>query len=214
MLIKQNNLPNIIPIFPLSGAIFFPRTILPLNIFEDRYIQLINDCMKEDRMFGMVQPRNKKSALPEVYKIGCLGKIVSFNETEDKRFIISLSGIIRFKIKNEIKKEKLYRSFEVDYSEFLNDLEEEKNQIINFNKKDLIKKIKLFFQKINYPIDYNQLLRLDLHELVNTVSMISPFSVEEKQKLIETIKIEDKLKVLSEIISFNLIDFEQNKTVQ
>ena len=211
---KKNNFPNKIPIFPLAQAIFFPRTILPLNIFEDRYIQLVNDSMKENRMFGMVQPKNRKDTSPEVYKIGCLGKIVSFNETEDKRFIISLSGIIRFKIKNEIKKEKLYRSFEVDYSEFLNDLEEEKNQIINFNKKDLIKKIKLFFQKINYPIDYNQLLRLDLHELVNTVSMISPFSVEEKQKLIETIKIEDKLKTLSEIISFNLVDFEENKTVQ
>ena len=96
----------------------------------------------------------------------------------------------------------------------MNDLEEEKNQIINFDKKDLLKKIKLFFQKINYPIDYNELIKLNLHQLVNTVSMISPFSVEEKQKLIETIKIEDKLKILSEVISFNLLDFEENKTVQ
>ena len=211
---KKENFPNKIPIFPLSSAIFFPKTILPLNIFEDRYIQLVNDAMKENRMFGMVQPKNRKGITPEVYKIGCLGKIVSFNETEDKRFIISLSGIIRFKIKNEIKKEKLYRSFEVDYSEFLNDLEEEKDQTINFDKKDLFRKIKLFFQKINYPIDYNELIKLNLHQLVNTVSMISPFSVEEKQKLIETIKIEDKLKILSEVISFNLLDFEENKTVQ
>ena len=211
---KKEHFTNKIPIFPLSSAIFFPKTILPLNIFEDRYIQLVNDSMKDNRMFGMVQPKNRKGISPEVYKIGCLGKIVSFNETEDKRFIISLSGIIRFKIKNEIKKEKLYRSFEVDYSEFLNDLEEEKNQIINFDKEDLLKKIKLFFQKINYPIDYNELIKLNLHQLVNTVSMISPFSVEEKQKLIETIKIEDKLKILSEVISFNLLDFEENKTVQ
>ena len=211
---NKKNFPNKIPIFPLSSAIFFPKTILPLNIFEDRYIQLVNDSMKENRMFGMVQPKSRNGISPEVYKIGCLGKIVSFNETEDKRFIISLSGIIRFKIKNEIKKEKLYRSFEVDYSEFLNDLEEEKNQIINFDKEVLLKKIKLFFQKINYPIDYNELIKLNLHQLVNTVSMISPFSVEEKQKLIETIKIEDKLKVLGEIISFNLLDFEENKTVQ
>ena len=211
---KKKIFPNKIPIFPLSSAIFFPKTILPLNIFEDRYIQLVNDSMKENRMFGMVQPKNRKGIAPEVYKIGCLGKIVSFNETEDKRFIISLSGIIRFKIKNEIKKDKLYRVFEVDYSEFLNDLEEEKNQIINFDKKDLLKKIKLFFQKINYPIDYNELIKLNLHQLVNTVSMISPFSVEEKQKLIETIKIEDKLKILSEVINFNLLDFEENKTVQ
>ena len=211
---KKENFPKKIPIFPLSSAIFFPRTILPLNIFEERYIQLVNDSMKENRMFGMVQPKNRKGISPEVYKIGCLGKIVSFNETEDKRFIISLSGIIRFKIKNEIKKEKLYRIFEVDYSQFLNDLEEEKNQMINFDKKDLLSKIKLFFQKINYPIDYNELIKLNLYQLVNTVSMISPFSVEEKQKLIETIKIEDKLKILSEVISFNLLDFEENKTVQ
>ena len=211
---KKENFPNKIPIFPLSSAIFFPRTVLPLNIFEDRYIQLVNDAMKENRMFGMVQPKNRKGITPEVYKIGCLGKIVSFNETEDKRFIISLSGIIRFKIKNEIKKEKLYRIFEVDYSEFLNDLEEEKDQTINFDKKDLLRKINLFFQKINYPIDYNELIKLNLHQLVNTVSMIAPFSVEEKQKLIETIKIEDKLKILSEVISFNLLDFEENKTVQ
>ena len=211
---KKEKFPNKIPIFPLSSAIFFPKTILPLNIFEDRYIQLVNDAMKENRMFGMVQPKNREGITPEVYKIGCLGKIVSFNETEDKRFIISLSGIIRFKIKNEIKKEKLYRSFEVDYSEFLNDLEEEKDQTINFDKKDLFRKIKLFFQKINYPIDYNELIKLNLYQLVNTVSMISPFSVEEKQKLIETIKIEDKLKILSEVISFNLLDFEENKTVQ
>ena len=211
---KKENFPNKIPIFPLSSAIFFPKTILPLNIFEDRYIQLVNDSMKENRMFGMVQPKNRKGISPEVYKIGCLGKIVSFNETEDKRFIISLSGIIRFKIKNEIKKEKLYRIFEVDYSDFLNDLEEDKNQIINFDKKDLLTKIKIFFQKINYPIDYSELAKLNLHQLVNTVSMISPFSVEEKQKLIETIKIEDKLKVLSEVINFNLLDFEENKTVQ
>ena len=211
---KKEKFPNKIPIFPLSSAIFFPKTILPLNIFEDRYIQLVNDSMKENRMFGMVQPKNRKGITPEVYKIGCLGKIVSFNETEDKRFIISLSGIIIFKIKNEIKKEKLYRIFEVDYSQFLNDLEEEKNQIINFDKEVLLKKIKLFFQKINYPIDYNELIKLNLYQLVNTVSMISPFSVEEKQKLIETIKIEDKLKILSEVISFNLLDFEENKTVQ
>ena len=211
---KKENFPNEIPIFPLSRAIFFPKTILPLNIFEDRYLQLVNDCMKGSRMFGMVQPKTQKGFAPEVYKIGCLGKIVSFNETEDKRFIISLSGIIRFKIKNEIKKEKLYRNFEVDYSEFLNDLEEEKNQIINFDKKDLLEKIKLFFQKINYPIDYNELTKLSVDQIVNTVSMISPFSVEEKQKLIETIKIDDKSKILSEIICFNLLDVEENKTVQ
>ena len=211
---KKIDFPNTIPIFPLSKAIFFPKTVLPLNIFEDRYIQLINDCMKENRMFGMVQPKNQKGMSPEVYKIGCLGKIVSFNETDDKRFIISLSGIIRFRIKNEIKKDKLYRNFEVDYSEFLHDLEVQKNEVADFDKKSLLNKIKIFFKKMDYAINFNELSKLDLDQLINTVSMISPFSVEEKQKLIETIKIEDKLKILSEVISFNLLDFEENKTVQ
>ena len=211
---KKNNLPNKIPIFPLSEAIFFPNTILPLNIFEDRYIQLVNDTIKENRMFGMVQPKTKIGKSPEVYDIGCLGKIISFNETSDKRFIISLSGIIRFRIKKEIEKEKLYRNFEVDYSEFLTDLEEKNDLIIGYDKKSVLNKIKIFFQKINYPIDFNELGKLNLDQLVSTVAMISPFSVEEKQKLIETIKIEDKIKVLDEIISFSLLNFNENKTIQ
>ena len=213
-MIKKNNFPNKIPIFPLSNAIFFPKTILPLNIFEERYIQLVNDCMKENRMLGMVQPKTRTGKLPEVYNIGCLGKIISFNETNDKRLIISLSGIIRFRIKKEIEKEKLYRNFEVDYSDFFDDLEEKKDQIINYDKKNLINKIKIFFKKINYPIDYIELAKLDLDQLVSTVAMISPFSVEEKQKLIEMVKIEDKIKILDEVITFNLLDFQENKTVQ
>ena len=98
---KKENLPNEIPVFPLSNAIFFPRTILPLNIFEDRYLQLVDDCMKGNRMFGMVQPRNNIGMSPEVYNVGCLGKVISFNETTDKRFIITLLGLSRFKIKKE-----------------------------------------------------------------------------------------------------------------
>ena len=211
---KKNKFPNKIAIFPLSNVIFFPRTFLPLNIFEDRYIQLINDCMKENRMFGMVQPKSKKGVLPEVYAIGCLGKIISFNETDDKRFIISLSGIIRFRIINELKKEKLYRNFEVDYSEFLTDLKEKKDQILNDDKKNLLNKVRIYFQKINYPIDYNELIKLNLDQLISTTSMISPFTIEEKQKLIETVNINDKIKILDEIISFNLVDFQENKTVQ
>jgi uncharacterized protein len=210
----EKNLPNEISIFPLSNVIFFPRTNLPLNIFEKRYMQLVNDCMKGKRMFGMVQPKTKLGDEPEVYDIGCLGKIVSFNETEDKRFIINLSGIIRFRIKKELGKENLYRKFNVDYSEFLNDLDKEKNQLKNFDKNNLIKKIQIFFQKLNYPIDYNELIKLNLEELISTTCMIAPFTIVEKQKLIETIKIEDKIKVLTELIHFNLFEYQENKTVQ
>jgi len=211
---KKENLLNEIPVFPLSNAIFFPKTILPLNIFEDRYLQLVNDCMKGNRMFGMVQPRNSKGISPEVYSVGCLGKIISFNETTDKRFIITLLGLTRFRIEKEIRKEKLYRSFEVDYSEFLDDLEIKKDETFSSEKKNLLNKIQIFFKKINYPVKYNELSKLDLDELISNVSMISPFSIEEKQKLIETRKMDNKIKVFDEIINFNLLDYEENKTIQ
>ena len=211
---KKENLPNKIAVFPLSNAIFFPRTILPLNIFEDRYLQLVDDCMKGNRMFGMVQPRKSVGLTPEVYSVGCLGKIISFNETADKRFIITLLGVTRFKIKKEVQKEKLYRSFEVDYSEFSNDLEFKKDENFSSEKKNLLNKIKIFFEKINYPVKYNELSKLDLDELISNVSMISPFSIEEKQKLIETSKIDSKIKILNEIINFNLLDYQANKTIQ
>jgi len=211
---KKENLPNEIPVFPLSNAIFFPRTILPLNIFEDRYLQLVDDCMKGNRMFGMVQPRNNIGMSPEVYNVGCLGKVISFNETTDKRFIITLLGLSRFKIKKELKKGKLYRSFEVDYSEFLDDFKVKKDETLSSEKKNLLNKIQVFFEKINYPIKYSELSKLDLDELISNVSMISPFSIEEKQKLIETKKINNKIKVLNEIINFNLLNFWENKTIQ
>jgi len=210
----KNNLPNKISIFPLSNAIFFPQTVLPLNIFEDRYIQLVNDCMKENKMFGMVQPKTKIGRSPEVYNVGCLGKIISFNETTDNRFIISLSGIIRFRIKEELSEEKSYRKFNVDYSEFLSDLQKQENKKINYDKNDLLNRIRVYFQKINYPIDFNELKKLDWSQLVSTVSMISPFSTVEKQKLIETLKIEDKIKLLDDIIKFSLFDYQENNTVQ
>ena len=214
MLMEKKNLPSKIAVFPLSNAIFFPKTILPLNIFEERYIQLINDCMKENRMFGMVQPKRKIDKSPDVYEIGCLGKIISFYETVDNRFVISLSGLIRFRIKNELEQKKLYRMFDVDYSEFLDDLEVKQNNLADYDKKKFLKKIKIFFQKVNYPIDYNELIKLNFEQLINTVCMISPFSIEEKQKLIESFKIEDKIKLLNEIINFNLFEYQENKTIQ
>tara|TARA_B100001245_G_C22878003_1_gene422168 strand:+ start:126 stop:764 length:639 start_codon:yes stop_codon:yes gene_type:complete len=210
----KNDLPNKIAVFPLSNAIFFPRTILPLNIFEDRYIQLVSDCMKEEKLFGMIQPKVKSDKKPEVYTVGCLGKIIDFNETTDRRFIISLSGIVRFKIKKELNNNKLYREFNVDYSDFIDDLEIKKNKLKNFTESQLFKKIKLFFHKLNYSIEFNELLKLNFDQLINTVCMISPFSVQEKQKLIEIVNTEEKIKILEDIIDFNLLSNQENTTVQ
>ena len=208
-----NNLPKKISVFPLSDVVFFPKTVLPLNIFEKRYIQLVNDCMKDQRLFGMIQPK-KTSSTQDVYEVGCLGKIINFNETSDGRFIINLSGIIRFRIKEELPTDKLYRIFKVDYVDFIKDLNLENDLEKNYNNKDLLKKIKFFLKKKNYSVEFNDLEQLDFDQLISTICMISPFSVEEKQKLLETIEMKKKIKMLEEIINFNLHDDLKNKTIQ
>ena len=208
------NLPKKIAIFPLSNAVLFPKTILPLNIFEERYIQLINDCMKGQRLFGMTQPKSKSFSKPEIYEVGCLGKIVSFNETNDKRFLITLSGITRFRIIEELTTDKMYREFNVNYSDFNEDIDAYKNNIQEGDIKNLLNKIKFFLEKKNYVIEFKELKKLNYYQLINTLCVISPFSLEEKQKLVETITIKERLKVLEEITNFNLFDGFESKTVQ
>ena len=121
------NYPNIISVFPLSNFIIFPKTTVPLNIFEPRYIDMINDSMKSNKMIGMIQPKSlgNKSNIPELHDVGCLGKITSFRETEDGRYLIELKGIIRFQNIKEIRSEKKYRLLEVDYTRFDKDLSNE-----------------------------------------------------------------------------------------
>jgi Lon protease-like protein len=160
----------------------------------------------------MIQPKITSNKKPDVYSVGCLGEIVSFNETEDKRIILTLSGVTRFKIKEELNTKKLYREFNVDYSDFTGDLD---NKIIKTKSDDdLLKRINIFFNKINYSVELDQLKKLNFDQLLSTVCMISPFTSEEKQRLIETIKIEDKVKILDRIINNNIFDLEENKTVQ
>ena len=123
------NLPKEIPVFPLSNFIIFPKTSVPLNIFEPRYIDMIDDAMKGNRMIGMIQPKSCNQKTPDLYKIGCVGKITSFNETEDGRYLIVLSGISRFKIVEELKNQKLYRKYKVNFDDFSSDLDERKEEI-------------------------------------------------------------------------------------
>ena len=144
------NLPKIISVFPLSNFIIFPKTTVPLNIFEPRYIDMINDSMKTNKLIGMVQPKISDTInnnIPQLHKIGCLGKIISFKETEDGRYLIDLKGVIRFKIIKEIRSEKNYRNCEVIFDNFLHDLEDKKEEL-KFSDLELIfKDLKILFEK-------------------------------------------------------------------
>ena len=140
----NKNLPNKISVFPLSNFIIFPKATVPLNIFEERYIEMVDDSMRGTRMIGMIQPKKTlNNSVPELYEVGCLGRITSFNETEEGKYFIIINGLNRFKIVNEISNNKLYREFNVSYDEFENDekLNDEDKAQVN-EKLDALKKAK------------------------------------------------------------------------
>ena len=206
----ENKLPKNIPVFPLSNVVFFPKTNLPLNIFEKRYLQLVKDCLTNDRLFGMVQ--SKRISSRENYNVGCLGKITSCHETNDGRYIINLTGISRFKILKELENSKLYREFNVDYAIFSQDTQNKKK--INFEISNIINSAKIFFKKKSYDLNWDELNILDSDQQINTIIMISPFSIEEKQILLETIHIKDKLDILKKIFQFYLLELIEPKSLQ
>mgnify|MGYP001286859568 FL=1 len=211
---ETNNLPKTIPVFPLSNFIIFPKTTVPLNIFEPRYIEMINDAMSGNRIIGMIQPKSNTATKPSLYDIGCAGKITSFNETDDGRYIIILTGISRFKITEEIKTEKLYRECNVNFNVFSNDLIK-KNIDIKFSDLELIfKDLKNLFVKQGYEINWKELEKQSLDQTINTLSMASPFSLEEKQVLLETTNLNERKKKLEEILSTYNFDNFENKTIQ
>ena len=195
----DNKFPKLIPVFPLSGVIYFPRTNLPLNIFEERYLDLVNDSFRNDKLMGMVQSKKENSL---VYKVGCLGKISDYQETSDGRVLINLTGITRFEIKKEISNKKKYREFEVDYGKFYKDLMKPEKIDIAYDKFSFIDKVKNFFEKNGLMINWKEFEKLDETQKVNTLSMIAPISNEEKQKLLETVSLNEKTKTLLNIIEF------------
>ena len=213
---KIDNLSKIIPIFPLSNFIIFPKTTVPLNIFEPRYLDMVNDSMKSDKLIGMIQPKNSKNenAKPKLHNVGCLGKITSFRETEDGRYLIELKGKIRFQIINEINTDKKYRSVEVDYNDYANDLSDEKVKL-NFSDLELIfKDLKSLFEKRGFIINWKALEKQSLNETINALAMASPFSLEEKQILLEAKNLDIRKNKIAEILQTYIFDNYENTTLQ
>jgi len=212
------DLPKKIPIFPLSNFIIFPKTTVPLNIFEPRYVEMVNDSMKSNKFIGMVQPKTLKnfdnSKLPLLHKIGCLGKITSFKETSDKRYLIELKGVIRFEIKQEINSGKKYREVEINYDSFLHDLDEKKEDL-KFSDLELIfRDFKTLFEKRGFIINWRALEKQSLDETINALAMTSPFSLEEKQVLLEAKNLNTRKTKIAEILNTYTYDEFENTTLQ
>ena len=205
----MKSFPNQIPIFPLSGVIYFPQTNLPLNIFEQRYLDLVNDVVHKDKLMGMIQSQKKDE---ELYKVGCLGKISDFKKSKDGRILINLTGITRFEVLKEEENSKLYREFKVDYKKFSLDL---KPTLEKINTESLMKKASIFFKKSGLLLNWKEFEKLDKVQKINTLAMIAPITNEEKQKLLESVSLKEKVKTLEDIINFYLhkVDFS-NQTIQ
>ena len=187
-------LPSIISVFPLSGVIFFPETNLPLNIFEPRYMALVNDSMKSNKYMGMIQSKKNSS---DVYSIGCLGKITDSQKVKDGRVLINLVGITRFEIKSEINNDKYYREFEVSYDKFKEDIGEKEKQFVREKEIEVLsEKIKNFFKKNGLLLNWKEFEKLDQNQRINTLAMIAPISNEEKQSILESVNIKSKTKTL------------------
>jgi hypothetical protein len=211
---KYKKLPKIISVFPLSNFVIFPNTSVPLNIFEPRYIEMIDNSMKTDRIIGMIQPKKQKDGIPQLYNVGCAGKITNFNETEDGRYLIVINGISRFKILKEINNNKPYRECEISFDEYIEDTKENYNEIKFTDLELIFKNLKNLFKKKGYLINWKELEKQSLDQTLNALVMASPFSLEEKQALLETININKRKIELEKILNTYVVDEFNNKTIQ
>ena len=214
---KKENLPKKIAVFPLSNFIIFPNTTVPLNIFEPRYIEMVNDCMKSDKLLGMIQPKMPKvesQNIPELHKIGCLGKIMDLQKTDDNRYLIELKGLIRFDIISEINSKKNYRECDVSFDKFYDDLEK-KEEDLKFSDLELIfRDLRNLFEKRGFIINWKALENQSLDETINALAMASPFTLEEKQVLLETKNLDARKSKIADILKTYTFDNYNNTTIQ
>jgi len=212
---KKRDLPKIIPIFPLSNFIIFPDTTVPLNIFEPRYVEMVNDSMKTNKLIGLIQPKkNSNDSIQGLHETGCLGEITSFKDISDGRYLVDLNGLTRFKITKEIENNKPYRECEINFEDYKDDLDLPKEKL-KFSDLELIfKDFKSLFEKKGYIINWKSLEKQNLNETINALSMASPFSLEEKQILLESKNLEIRKNKIAEILrTYNYDDFN-NTTIQ
>jgi hypothetical protein len=207
-------LPKKISVFPLSNFIIFPNTTVPLNIFEPRYLDMINDSMRGNKIIGLIQPKNQNKNIPELYSIGCAAKITSYNELEDGRYLIALNGISRFKILKEVVNNKTYRECEVSFKEYNFDQKQNTSKFTKTDLEPIFENLKSLFKKRNYVINIDSLKKESIEQIINTLAMASPFSLEEKQALLETQNILERKLELEQILNTYIVDNFNNTTLQ
>ena len=199
---SQADLPETVPVFPLPGALLLPRGRLPLNIFEPRYLAMLDDALKsEHRLIGMVQPYEGRVQPPRLHAIGCAGRVTSLSETEDGRYLVVLTGILRFRIREEVEGFTPYRRVRADWSDFATDLEKP-GEVRGFDKDDFLALLRRYFEVANLSSDWDSMREAEPEMLVNSLSMMCPFAIEEKQALLEAPRLSDRAETLTALLRF------------
>ena len=204
-----SELPEILPIFPLSGVIVLPHGSLPLNIFEPRYISMVEDVLGNDRIIGMIQPNLGSKKFNGLYPIGCASKIVSFSETSDNRYLIELKGIIRFKIIKEVNTIKGYRNIIPKWKDYKNDMNINSQ---NINIDSLLEQLKKYFYNNNINVDSDELYKIPLNQIVSAIPQICSFQSNEKQAILEAQTDKERIEVIESLLKMQLLDENENNT--
>ena len=209
--VSLDDLPKKIPIFPLTGAVLFPKTQLPLNIFEPRYVQMLNAALATPhKLIGMIQPiAGSDNSLK---KVGCVGRVTSYNETDDHRYLITLNGIIRFEIENELDTTTEYRQVEVNYENFITDLKSE--DVTNVDRESLLKLIKKYLKNKSLLADWDIIQQTPTEQLINYSGVLVPFTPEEKQLLLEARTIMGRSRALEALYQSYTIEETDDTSTQ
>ncbi len=210
-----SDLPDTIPVFPLPGALMLPRARLPLHIFEPRYLAMIEDCLKtKTRLIGMIQPRETPSGQPRLQAIGCAGRVTGFSETEDGRYMITLSGMSRFRMREEVQGFAPYRRCTVDWAPFVRDLNREDETDPGFDRAAFLKVLGRYLSTMNLSTDWDSLKEAETELLINSLSMLCPFTPEDKQALLEAPSLSTRRETLVTLIEFALRGGGEDEVMQ
>jgi Lon protease-like protein len=212
---KVQDLPRVFPVVPLTGAILFPRGGLPLNIFEPRYLNMIDDAMASERLIGMVQPapRPADPLSPALSDVGCLGRLTSFAETDDGRYLIMLTGVARFRVERELDTHMPYRKVEASFDDFADDLTSP-GAAYAIDRSRLVKSLRRYVEVNGFQVEWSAVDEAGPEVLVNAVATLCPFEPVEKQALLETVRLDERCAALVTLLELNIGGGASDRPVQ
>lgn len=208
--VRPEDLPTIIPLFPLSGVILLPRGQLPLNIFEPRYLNLFDDVMGADRLVGMIQSVGGRSDHPDLAPVGCVGRVTTFAETGDGRYLVTLTGLCRFRGIEELPQSGPYRQARVDYSAFANDLRVGDGATALPDREDMMSHLARYLENRGLEVDWGAAREAPPEALINSLAAALPFEPSEKQALLEAVDLPERARILSVLMQIDAADIGED----